>query len=88
MQVVQVSFRPGTAYTYRWDGDVPLAVGESVAVPAAGTPPSGLSIQLIGQVVKIGSDYAGPLVAVTERIIEEKEQRCYLRWEQLQLPLH
>ena len=83
MQVVQVSFRPGTAYTYRWDGDVPLAVGESVAVP-----PPGLSIQLIGQVVKIGSDYAGPLVAVTERIIEEKEQRCYLRWEQLQLPLH
>jgi hypothetical protein len=47
---------------------MPLNVGDRVAVPG---PPSRLPIdrgQMIGAVVKFGSDYPGPLEAIIERV--------------------
>lgn len=69
-QVVQVRLSAGRRpYTYVWDGDTPLAVGERVTVPG---PPSrfpGLDRgRIVGTVVKFGSDYPGPLESIIERV--------------------
>ena len=60
-QVVEVSIRPGSQWAYRWTGRTPLKVGDRVAVPARPDRPMHQYIEWVGPVVKLGSDYDGPL---------------------------
>ena len=60
-QIVEVSLRPGSQWAYQWTGATPLKVGDRVAVPAAAHTPMAQFIEWVGPVVRLGSDYRGPL---------------------------
>lgn len=64
-QIVQVRLWGARPYTYVWDGDEPLAIGDRVMVPP---PPHARSkVGSVGRVCGFGSNYPGPLAAIVER---------------------
>lgn len=60
-QVVEVEIQPGRPWAYQWTGQTLLKVGDRVAVPARSDRPMHQFLEWVGPVVKLGSDYDGPL---------------------------
>lgn len=64
-QFVQVQF-PATykAWTYLWEGEEPLKIGDNVEVPGNSFHPQ----PQVAKVVALTSDYVGRIVNITKKI--------------------
>ena len=82
-QVVQVSMWPGAwkRYSYSWDGEPPLRLGEIVIVPSAFAP--GAAHAVMVKVFGPSPTYNGPLVPVTRRATQA-DALGNREWEVLQ----
>lgn len=63
-QLVRVELAPGVVFTYRWNHDSPIYVGDHVLLP--GNWRSDWE-SFWGVVVDIGSDYGGVVLDILER---------------------